>query len=248
MEVKTNANDPIMKVEAHSLAEELGSFRFLICCVVWYDILSKINTTSKLLQSVDMQLDIAVNLIQKSKDNLVSYRTNGFNDAQITAKEICEQMHTEAVLKEKRLRSTKRHFAYEAANEPIQNAMKKLEVTSFNVVVDCGIQSLEDRFQSLGEVKDNFGVLLNFSDLEAETLRDQCRNLGDILTCGEESDVDGSALTAELESLPKLPQTKMTAFELLTYLSQNDICELYPNLWIALRIACNSCLSRKKLF
>ena len=54
----------------------------------------------------------------------------------------------------------------------------------------------------------------------------------------EKSDVDGSALTAELESLPKLPQTKMTAFELLTYLSQNDICELYPNLWIALRIAC----------
>lgn len=30
----------------------------------------------------------------------------------------------------------------------------------------------------------------------------------------------------------------MTTFELLTYLSQNDMCELFPNLWIALRIAC----------
>ena len=129
-------------------------------------------------------------------------------------------MNTEAVLKEKRFRSTKRHFAYEAADEPIQNEMKKLEVAFFNVVADCGIQSLEDRFQSLGEVTDNFRVLLNFSDLEAETLRDQCRNLGDLLTYGEESDVDGSALATELESLPKLPQAKMTAFELLTYLSQ----------------------------
>ena len=110
-----------MKVEAHSLADELGSFRFQICYVVWYDILSKINTTSKLLQSVNMQLDVTVNLIQKSKDNLVSYRTTGFNDAQVSAKEIFEQMNTEAVLKEKRLRSTKRHFAYEAADEPIQN-------------------------------------------------------------------------------------------------------------------------------
>ncbi len=47
-----------------------------------------------------------------------------------------------------------------------------------------------------------------------------------------------SALTTEIESLPNLPQAKMTAFELLTYLSQIDICELYQNLWIALRIAC----------
>ena len=30
----------------------------------------------------------------------------------------------------------------------------------------------------------------------------------------------------------------MTGFEFLTYLSQNDICKLFPNLWIALRIAC----------
>lgn len=30
----------------------------------------------------------------------------------------------------------------------------------------------------------------------------------------------------------------MTTFDLLTYLSQNKICELYPNLWVALRIAC----------
>lgn len=105
-------------------------------------------------------------------------------------------------------------------------------------MVDGGIQSLEDRFQSVGEVRDNFGVLFNFCDLDAQTLRDQCNMLEDRLTCGEESDIDGSALPTEIESLPDLPQAKMTGFELLTYLSQNDICELFPNLWIALRIAC----------
>ncbi len=191
LEVRENANDPMGEVEAHSLAEEVGSFRFQICCVVWNDILSRINIISKLLQSVNMQLDVAVSLIQKSKANLITYRTTGFNDAQVSAKEICEEMNTEPVLKEKRLRSTKRHFAYEAPDESITDAMKRLEVSFFNVVVDCSIQSLEDRFQSLGEVRDNFGVL-----------------------------------------------HKMTIFELLTYLSQNDICELFPNLWIALRIAC----------
>lgn len=238
LEVREQANDSIVKVEAHSLAEEIGSFRFQICCVVWYDILSRINTTSQLLQSTNMQLDVAVGLIKKNKDNLVNYRATGFKDAQVSAKEICEQMDTEAVLKEKRLRSTKMHFAYEAADEPQIDAMKRLEVSFFNTVVDCSIQSLEDRFQSLGEFKDNFGVLLSFSQLDAQTRRDQCKILGDKLTCGEEADVDWSALAAEMESLSELPQAKMTTFDLLTYLSQNKICELYPNLWVALRIAC----------
>uniref|UniRef100_A0A8C1J990 TTF-type domain-containing protein n=1 Tax=Cyprinus carpio TaxID=7962 RepID=A0A8C1J990_CYPCA len=59
LEVREKTNDPMIRIEAQSLAEEIGSFRFQICTVVWYDILSKINTVSKLLQSVNMQLDIA---------------------------------------------------------------------------------------------------------------------------------------------------------------------------------------------
>lgn len=227
-----------MGVEANSLAEEIGSFRFQICCVVWCDILSKINITSKLLQSTNMQLDVAVNLVKKNKGELISYRKTGFCDAQTSAKEICDRMNTEAVLKEKRLRSTKRHFAYEAADEPIVDAMKRLEVSFFNAVVDCSILSLEDRFKSLSEVKENFGVLLNFRELDQKVRRKQCELLGEKLSCGEEADIDGSALAVEMESLPELPQTMMTAFELLTYLSQNEMCELYPNLWVALRIAC----------
>lgn len=67
-QVREKGNDSTVKVEARSLAEEIGSFKFQICCVVWCDILSKINTTSK-LQSTNMQLDVAVGLIQKNKEN-----------------------------------------------------------------------------------------------------------------------------------------------------------------------------------
>ena len=73
-----------------------------------------------------MQLDVAVGLIQKNKENVISYRATGFKDAQISAKETCEQMNTEAVLKQKRLRTTKRHFAYEMPDEPQSDAMKRL--------------------------------------------------------------------------------------------------------------------------
>lgn len=37
LEVKDKVTDPPTKVEAQILAEEIGSYRFLICTVVWYD-------------------------------------------------------------------------------------------------------------------------------------------------------------------------------------------------------------------
>ena len=94
-----------------------------------------------------MQFDVAVGLIQKNKEHLISYRATGFKDAQVSAKETCEQLNTEAVIKQKRLRTTKRHFAYEMPDEPQSDVMKRLEVSFFIAVVDCTIQSLEDRFQ-----------------------------------------------------------------------------------------------------
>ncbi|KAL0147911.1 hypothetical protein M9458_056788, partial [Cirrhinus mrigala] len=99
IEARQAVNDPVAKVEAQALAEESSS----------------------------MQLDVAVRLIESAKHSLMKYRQSGFVDAQSTAKELCEALNIEPELKEKRLRSTKRHFAYEAADEPISDALKKLE-------------------------------------------------------------------------------------------------------------------------
>lgn len=161
LEVRDKVTDPLTKVKAQILAEEVGSYRFLICTVVWYDILNHVNHVSKLLQSATMQLDVAVDLLTKAQKSLSSYRETGFASAQASAKDMCEEMNVEAVLKQKRLRSTKKHFAYEAPDDPIADAMKKLETAFFNVVVDTAIGSLKDRFETLGEVRARFGVLLN---------------------------------------------------------------------------------------
>ncbi|XP_050956911.1 zinc finger MYM-type protein 1 [Labeo rohita] len=60
IEARQAVNDPVAKVEAQALAEEVASFRFLICTVVWFDILTHINQVNKMLQSSSMQLDVAV--------------------------------------------------------------------------------------------------------------------------------------------------------------------------------------------
>lgn len=170
-----------------------------------------------------MQLDVAVNLIDKTKESLLNYRDTGFSDALSKARESCENMNVEA------------------ADETVNDAVKRMEVTLFNVVVDTAIQSLEDRFKSLKNVRDKFSVLVSFTDMDDEVLREHCEVglLGNTLTDGEETDLDWQELTTEIQSLPvpNLPKA-MTAFELLNFLHQKGLTGLYPNLWVALRIAC----------
>jgi len=56
------------------------------------------------------------------------------------------------------------------------------------------------------------------------------------MTDKELADVDGPEMMQEIINLPQLsPQT--SALEMLTFLHNNGLQEVYPNLWIALRIA-----------
>ncbi|KAL7379366.1 hypothetical protein ABVT39_026656 [Epinephelus coioides] len=240
LEARQKINDPVAKVEARSLAEEVGSYRFLICCVVWCEILTRTNTVNKLLQSASMQLDIAVQLISNAKASLTLYRHTGFSDAQTTARSICDEMNVEAVLKDKRLRTSKRHFSYEAPDESVTDALRNLEVIFFNIVVDSTIASIDERFETLNQVKMKYGVVLNFSSasqMSSDSLKAQCMELEKTLTFKQECDISGVDLAEEIKNLPDLPSGNMTAFELLSFLCEKSLEELYPNLWIALRIA-----------
>lgn len=116
------------------------------CCLFWHFV-CKINITSKHSQSVNMQQDVVVSLIDK-RASLVNYRTIGCRDARTTAKELCETMNLFCWS----TASTKIHFADEAANEQVAGAMKKLETAFISVVMNDGIQSLDDRFQMKSEI------------------------------------------------------------------------------------------------
>lgn len=235
IEVRDHTKDPIIKVEAQSLSEEVGSYHFSICTVVWYDILSQTHHVSKLMQSPSMQVDVAVSLLNRIEKDLQSYRATGFVTAQMSAKDICEEMNVEAVLQQKRLRSTKRHFSYEAFDEPC-DALKKLKVTFFNVGVDAAASAVQERFSTLQNVREKFGVLSNFRNLPDKELQKECETLQTILHFKGHSDVDGRELVQELKDFPDLPSKSMTLLELLTFIHEKKLAEIYPNLWTALRI------------
>jgi len=236
IEVRDHTKDSVIKVEAQSLSEEVGSYRFAICSVVWYDLLCKIQHVSKQMQSPSMHVDVAVNLLKKTERGIQNYRATGFVAAQMAATDICEQMNLESVLKQKRLRSTKRYFSYEAFDEPLIDALKKLEVTFFNAVADAATSAIRERFSTLEIVGEKFGVLTHFQNLTFEELTEQCMNLNTTLNFKGQSDLDGRELAQELKNLPDLPSKNMSLFELLTFIHERDLSEIYPNLWTALRI------------
>lgn len=80
------------------------------------DMLSAIQHVSKLMQTPHMDVDLVVSLLKKTERDLQSYRASGFVTAQMAAKDLCEEIN---VLKQKRLRSTNRHFSFESHDEPI---------------------------------------------------------------------------------------------------------------------------------
>ena len=111
------------------------------------------------MPSPRMHVDVAVSLLRKTERGLSSYRATGFMTAQTSAKDICEGMNVEAVLQQKRLRSTKRQFSYESFDEPLSDALNTLVVTFFNVIVDAATSALQEIFSTLENVGEKFGVL-----------------------------------------------------------------------------------------
>ncbi len=60
------------------------------------------------------------------------------------------------------------------------------------------------------------------------------------------SDLDSRELVQEIKNFPHLPSKTMSLLELITFMHNNDLLEIYPNFWTALRIALTS--SREELF
>ncbi len=150
-------------------------------------------------------------------------------------------------MKQKRLRSTKRHFSYESHDEPFSDALRKLEVGFFNVVVDAATSAITERFSTLENVGIKFWVLTNFPSLADEELAEQCNALGTTLHFEGHSDLDSREFVQQIKNFPHLASKTMSLLsltyhyehsnELIIFMHGKDLSEIYPNFWTALRIA-----------
>ena len=96
--------DSKTKSDAETLAlYDLESFEFLLGMVIWYNLLHAINVVSKFIQSEDMDIDIAINLLQGLDNFLDQFREEGFASAMNEAIQMASEMGIEPKFREKRI-------------------------------------------------------------------------------------------------------------------------------------------------
>jgi hypothetical protein len=243
--------------EAATLAKEIKNFKFLVTLVIWYNILTQINLSSKLLQKQNMNLHEAVSTLQKTNEFLRSYKESGLPGSIATAKVLADELEmtpeemTFPREADVRRRRKKTQFSYEAPDEPVENPEDDYRINFFNVLMDQAIMSFEERFSQLMKFQDIFGFLFNIqaykeihSDCSASAeLLKLCLSLQQAMsekgdgTVDDESDIDGQSLYDEVKTLANiLPQNSVSPLDVLRYMVSNGLQELLPNLTVALCI------------
>ncbi|CAL5196293.1 unnamed protein product [Lathyrus oleraceus] len=169
LEVSENDLDPKIQNEAKSLAtNELGDFEFLMAIIIWFAILSAINSVSKLLQKKDMFIDV---FMQKIK-GLISY-FEGYI-------EIAVELNIAPIFPQRRIIKRKRQFD-ENLNIPSVELSEEesFRVNYFLYLVDQAVVSLNKRFEQYQEYESIFGFLFTshkLQSLDDTTLKSCCTN------------------------------------------------------------------------
>ena len=118
------------------------------------------------MQAKDMDLVQCAEMLKKCITFLENYRTFGFKQATVDAKELAEDLNIDPIFKPiKRVRRVKCHYDENAADEPIQNPEKKLEVTFFDPLLNTCLSSMNERFEQLNEYVSIWSFLFNLDNL-----------------------------------------------------------------------------------
>lgn len=228
---------------AESLANKLKSYRFICTLVLWYNVLFRVNTVSKTLQTKDFNISEACTQMNNLLKFFNSYRSDkGFGDVLVDASELAKSLDVEPTLKTNnvfRPRRVKKQFNYENDDEPITDGERDFKINIFFSTLDIVIRSIGERFDLLSSHSDHFQFLWDickFSDLPEKEQLNCCLQLEGVLTDKNrnERDINGTELFHELQFLKNL--NLQTPTQMLNYIIKNNLTHSVPNASVALRI------------
>ncbi|KAL4713148.1 hypothetical protein ACJJTC_018793 [Scirpophaga incertulas] len=230
--------------------EEYYPKEFIVSLHVWYEILSRVNIISKLWQSVEIHLSIALEHLHTFCEWIKEYRETGFEKSLSDVRTFSERSSYDLPkeFRNKRVAKKKRMFDYESSDEPIQSPKIRYQTDFFYAMIDSIITNMELRFTSFKQHLEDFGFLYNLSELKnmpQEQILKHCNDLHNVLRVGESSDFQPFELYEELNTMiPNLPIFIKDVKQLLSYITENSLKEIYPNIYIEF----SKVKSRKFLF
>ncbi|CAK6951761.1 hypothetical protein NFI96_003229 [Scomber scombrus] len=222
---------------ANALHDELKSWHFLLCTMIWYNVLYQVNLVSKLLQSPDVSLETIKTETQGVRQCLENLRDSGLASCQSDAVEIAEELEIEMELPEKRQRKAAKHYQHEGAAETQSSPEESFKREFFLPLVDTALRSLNDRFSKMEDVYVLYSFLFSKKSmqqvLKSGKIRASCKNLEQTM-----HDIEADDLELEINSaVYTFPDHASTCpHDMLNYIYSENLLDLYSNLSIALRL------------
>lgn len=240
----TSSFDQKAKYDAQCLAEKICTFSFICSVYVWHDVLTKINFVSKILQSVNVNMQVALDTLADLKNFLNGCRTEEkFETAVNNAKEIAARLQVETefeTLKPLRRRKTPRAFDYEHEDQaPQMDSKTSFKVNVYFYILDQALMSVKERFDLLFSHNKVFSFLFKLSDVQEKSqLTINCNHLMETLSVSDgSSDIDAEDLCEEILSCQSLfKDLNNDVTKILEFIFLNNLAAICPNLTVSLRI------------
>lgn len=150
----------------------MEKFEFIVFIVIWERLLIAIHKASQELQSVQMDLSVAVRLLSMAVGEL-QYLRNSWTSVTVTATALAAEWGVSCQFTQQRVKRTKKFFDELASDQRLQDPEAAFKVHVFYAIVDTALSQLNSRFQGQNLVCDTFSFLqpaklleLSDSDLE----------------------------------------------------------------------------------
>ncbi|GFV99523.1 zinc finger MYM-type protein 1 [Trichonephila clavipes] len=131
-------------------------------------------------------------------------------------------------------------FDYEIGDQPIESVKNHYETDFLNIKIDSGVSNMVSGFMSLNQHFENSGILYDFKKLKnipKEQILKNYQDLPTVLQVSESSDFQPYESYEELQNMiSHLPNTSTDMKHLLKYVIENDLKEIFPNIYIVYRI------------
>ncbi|XP_043916320.1 uncharacterized protein LOC122792826 [Protopterus annectens] len=162
--------------------------------------------------------------------------------AKVTATELAEELEVELKFPgadEVRPRKKRKLFGYEGDDECLISPEQNFKINFFNSLVDVALSSVQDRFTQLAAHSATFGFLYNIQDLcnvSDDELLQLCKDLQNLLTHNDSTDIDAVELYEELKTLCHIMPKGLSALDVLNVMKKRGLVEIFPQVVVALRI------------
>lgn len=145
-------------VEATGLVKKISTFDFIVLLVMQSRILENIQIASKFLQRSDINLDDASLVLQRSLKTMTDLR-GGFDEVECQAKKLAVMWDIEPTMSKKRQKKVKTYFDELSSDCVMYNSLHRFKVRVFYGAIDILIVQLNERFQSMFNISQNFSFL-----------------------------------------------------------------------------------------